>query len=353
MLEIGCFAIGILLGAALVWFGTRLNKKPEINENSAANNAAQQAWQQSQSQIQALVQPLHDALNKHQQYLHNSSLQQQQNHTSLQTNLNMLNDETKRLRAVLHNPQQRGSWGELVLLRALEIAGLQRDVHYSVQTKLASETETTGRPDVIINLPNGLQIAIDAKVPINAVLASDAAETADPNLWQQHAKQLREHVKTLSKRKYWQLMGASSPPMVLLFIPNEGLLSAALVSDTGLLEFAAQQQVLLASPANLLGILAAVHAGWQNEQSKQNADKIAQLAQQMLEYMKTHLDNLQKHGQRLAQLQQSYNSVIHSLDRRLIPKTRTLASMAPTTISDTTWAAPPQVSISLDLDEAA
>lgn len=345
------FIAGIVLGAALVWLGTRLNKKP-ASDDSAVNNAAQLAWQQSQQQIQALVQPLHDALAQHQQYLHSSSLQQQQHQTALQTNLNMLNEETKRLRAVLHNPQQRGSWGELVLLRALEIAGLQRDVHYAVQPRLNNEDES-GRPDVIITLPNGLQIAIDAKVPINAVLANDTADNADPNLWQQHAKQLREHVKTLSKRKYWQLMGASSPPMVVLFIPNEGLLSAALVSDTGLLEFAAQQQVLLASPANLLGILAAVHAGWQNEQSKQNADKIAQLAQQMLEYMKSHLESLQKHGQRLSQLQQSYNSVIHSLDRRLLPKTRQLATLAPTTISEAALTAPPQLALHDDVDEAA
>lgn len=249
------------------------------------------------------------------------SLQQQL--TQLGNTHARLQETTTSLTQALKSPTVRGRWGELQLRRVVELAGMTNHVAFDEQASAES-----GRPDMIVYLPNSGVLPIDSKVPLEAYLAA-ATETDDRRRKQyllQHAKAMRERVKELGQKQYWEQF-QQAPDFVIMFIPNESCLAAAFENDPDLLEYAITKKVLVSSPVNLLALLRAVAYGWQQHQIADNAIKIAREGQELFDRLKKFVDHLTDVGKTLKKLVDGYNRAIASLDRRLLPAVRRFQEM--------------------------
>jgi len=230
-----------------------------------------------------------------------------------------LQDTTTSLGNALKSPTARGSWGENQLRNVIRLAGMESYCDYSEQFT-GGEGEKNQRPDVVINLPTGGRIAIDAKAPLAAYLRMQ--ETADVATKEaelkQHAKDLRLHVKTLADKKYWDLFGHDTPDFVVMFIPGEGFVADAMKTDTALLDDAMKQRVLVASPMNLMALLLTVAKGWQSQKLAEHADQVAKLGSEMYERIGTVLDKMDKMGSGLRSTNAAFNEMIGSVETRLL-----------------------------------
>jgi len=249
------------------------------------------------------------------------SLQQQL--TQLGNTHARLQETTTSLTQALKSPTVRGRWGELQLRRVVELAGMTSHVAFDEQ----ASTEM-GRPDMIVHLPNEAVLPIDSKVPLDAYLA--AATATDEQLRKQnlaqHAKAMRERVKELGQKQYWEQF-ERAPDFVVMFIPNEACLGAAFENDPDLLEYAISKKVLVSSPVNLLALLRAVAYGWQQHQIADNAIKIAREGQELFNRLKKFVDHLADVGKSLKKLVDGYNRAMASLDKRLLPAVRRFQEM--------------------------
>ena len=249
------------------------------------------------------------------------SLQQQL--TQLGNTHARLQETTTSLTQALKSPTVRGRWGELQLRRVVELAGMTSHVAFDEQ----ASTEM-GRPDMIVHLPNEAVLPIDSKVPLDAYLA--AATATDEQLRKQnlaqHAKAMRERVKELGQKQYWDQF-ERAPDFVVMFIPNEACLGAAFENDPDLLEYAIAKKVLVSSPVNLLALLKAVAYGWQQHQIADNAIKIAREGQELFNRLKKFVDHLSDVGKSLKKLVDGYNRAMASLDKRLLPAVRRFQEM--------------------------
>ena len=249
------------------------------------------------------------------------SLQQQL--TQLGNTHARLQETTTSLTQALKSPTVRGRWGELQLRRVVELAGMTSHVAFDEQ----ASTEM-GRPDMIVHLPNEAVLPIDSKVPLDAYLA--AATATDEQLRKQnlaqHAKAMRERVKELGQKQYWEQF-ERAPDFVVMFIPNEACLGAAFENDPDLLEYAIAKKVLVSSPVNLLALLKAVAYGWQQHQIADNAIKIAREGQELFNRLKKFVDHLSDVGKSLKKLVDGYNRAMASLDKRLLPAVRRFQDM--------------------------
>ena len=249
------------------------------------------------------------------------SLQQQL--TQLGNTHARLQETTTSLTQALKSPTVRGRWGELQLRRVVELAGMTRHVAFDEQASTES-----GRPDMIVYLPNGGVLPIDSKVPLDAYLAA-ATETNEQLRKQnlaQHTKAMRERVKELGQKQYWDQF-ERAPDFVVMFIPNEACLGAAFENDPDLLEYAISKKVLVSSPVNLLALLRAVAYGWQQHQIADNAIKIAREGQELFNRLKKFVDHLADVGRSLRKLVDGYNRALASLDKRLLPAVRRFQEM--------------------------
>lgn len=249
------------------------------------------------------------------------SLQQQL--TQLGNTHARLQETTTSLTQALKSPTVRGRWGELQLRRVVELAGMTRHVAFDEQASTES-----GRPDMIVRLPNEAVLPIDSKVPLDAYLA--AATATDEQLRKQnlaqHAKAMRERIKELGQKQYWEQF-ERAPDFVVMFIPNEACLGAAFENDPDLLEYAIAKKVLVSSPVNLLALLRAVAYGWQQHQIADNAIKIAREGQELFNRLKKFVDHLADVGKSLKRLVDGYNRAMASLDKRLLPAVRRFQDM--------------------------
>ncbi|MBM3184315.1 MAG: DNA recombination protein RmuC [Chlamydiae bacterium] len=235
-----------------------------------------------------------------------------------------LRHEMIRLTQSLRSPQVRGSWGEIHLKRVIELAGMVNHCDFSEQMTVANDGKIW-RPDVVIHLPGEKQIVIDAKTPLNAFL--DASETEDEEIrkkkLQEHAMQLRRHLKELSLKEYWKQLGLS-PEYVILFLPAEGFYSAALQVDPELIEVGADRSVLIATPTTLIAILRAVALTWKQENMSKNAQEIAQVGQDLYDRISIFCDHWNKVGKNLNSAVDSFNQSAASLESRVIVSARKL-----------------------------
>lgn len=249
------------------------------------------------------------------------SLQQQL--TQLGNTHARLQETTTSLTQALKSPTVRGRWGELQLRRVVELAGMASHVAFDEQASTES-----GRPDMIVYLPHQGILPIDSKVPLDAYLAATAA--TDDKLRKQHltqhAKAMRERVKELGQKRYWDQF-ERAPDFVVMFIPNEACLGAAFENDPDLLEYAITKKVLVSSPVNLLALLKAVAYGWQQHQIAENAIKIAREGQELFNRLKKFVDHLADVGKSLKKLVDGYNRALASLDKRLLPAVRRFQDM--------------------------
>jgi DNA recombination protein RmuC len=252
-----------------------------------------------------------------------SSAQLLQRIASLDTAGQGLRDETRRLTDALKRPGVRGRWGELQLKRVVELAGMLEYCDFMEQHTIQGADDERIRPDVVVRLPGGKRIVVDAKAPLDAYLRALEApdEIARQNLLGEHARQVRNHISQLSAKSYFDKV-ASTPEFVVMFLPGEMFFSAALEQDPGLIECGVEKRVIPASPTTLIALLRAAAYGWQQEAMEENARKISDLGKNLYEAVRTLGERVQTLGTRLKSTLEAYNDSVGSLEGNVLVKAR-------------------------------
>ena len=233
-----------------------------------------------------------------------------------------LRDETRRLTDALKRPGVRGRWGELQLKRVVELAGMVEHCHFSEQETINGDSGRI-RPDVIVHLPGGKHVVIDAKVPLDAYLRALEAGDEDTRqkLLADHARQVRTHIAQLSAKNYFDKI-TSTPEFVVMFLPGEMFFSAALEHDPSLIEHGVERKVIPASPTTLIALLRAVAYGWQQEAMEENARKISENGKLLYEAVRTLGSRFDTLGTRLKSTLEAYNDAVGSLEGNVLVKAR-------------------------------
>jgi len=237
--------------------------------------------------------------------------------------------EASRLANALQSPAVRGSWGENSLKRCVELAGMSEFCDFDTQETFWTEEGRRLRPDLIVRLPNKRIIAVDSKVPLIEFLgaSNENDENRKRELLNAHAKTLRRHIDTLSRREYQSSIG-DTLDFTVMFLPGEHFLSAALVTDPALFEYAVDKKIYLASPTVLLPLLRAVAAGWKAERTEENAKRMYDAGVDLFNRFVKVMELFAELGSGLARTVEKYNAVVRSIDSRLWPKGEELQRMS-------------------------
>ena len=249
--------------------------------------------------------------------------------------------ETNKLVRALRSPNQRGRWGEVQLRSVVERSGMVPYCDYVEKESVTSDGRRL-TPDMIVRLPNGACIVIDSKVPIDAYLT--AAETQDDakkeSLLKEHARQLRDHIRTLGAKSYWSRF-SPTPELVVMFLPGDPLLSMALQTDPSLFEFAIDQRVIPASPLTLVALLRTVATAWQQQRLAANAEEIQAMGRELYERLTTMADHVVQVGTHLKRAGAAYDDFVGSLDSRVMVSARRFRELGISAAKELPEALPP------------
>src|ERR1700687_4169546 len=290
---------------------------------------------QRQTAIAGLVDPLKTSLDKFQEQMSNVESSHQKAYGELSAQVMhltessvLLRQETGSLVTSLRQPQIKGKWGEMTLRRAAELTGMSKHCDFPEQLTLDTEDGRL-RPDLVVHLPGGRRIVVDAKVPLHAFLTALTGRTADEyrTAMNQHAALVRTHVGALSSKKYWEQF-TPSPDFVVLFLPGESFFSAALEQDRTLIEDAMNKRVVLASPTTFLALLRAVDYGWNQQQQGEDAQQIAELGRDLHDRFVKFLNYLSEIGSSLERANKAFNKAVASAESRLIPGAKKFQTLA-------------------------
>lgn len=279
--------------------------------------------------IETLVKPIHDALQASQKQI--TELEKSRSEAyggiksqleSMQLSQQSLAQETQNLVKALRRPEVRGRWGEITLRRLVELAGMVEHCDFQEQVHNVGEDQII-RPDMIVRMPNQRDLVVDVKTPLDAYLeAVEAKDDAQRQIGlQRHARNVRDHIKALSSKAYWAQF-KNSPEFVILFIPGDQFLSAALNEDPDLIENALAQQIILATPTSFVALLKAVAYGWRQLALADNAQEIRELAEDLYGRLATFVAHMNKVGRQLGSSVESYNRAVGSLERKVLPGAR-------------------------------
>ena len=239
-----------------------------------------------------------------------------------------LRTTTEGLAKALKSSTTRGKWGEIQLRRVIEAAGMLEQCDFVEKESVTTEYGARQTPDIIVKLPGGASIVIDAKVPIEAYLAAadSDSETIRRDRLAAHARQLRDHVKALGAKDYWKQF-QPAPEFVVMFLPLEPLLAAAFEQDGTLLEQAAAMRVIPATPMTLLALLMAVASGWKQQQLAENAEEIRLVGRDLYERLATMFEHLEDVRRGIKQTAESYDRFLGSLEQKVEPAARRFKEM--------------------------
>jgi DNA recombination protein RmuC len=303
----------------------------------AVSDSSQQVFALADSRVQAteqVVAPVRDSLNRLNDRLSSLELQGASWQSQLKQQVESvhlsgveLRQATHALAEALRRPQVRGNWGEMQLRRSLELAGLTE--HCSFEQQVTRSTDAGAlRPDVVVALAGAKSVVVDAKVPLDAFLAATHAVDAATRETElaRHAKQMRHHVDTLAAKSYWQQF-APTPEFVVMFVPGEAIFAQALDSDPGLLDYAADKQVVIATPTTLIAMLKTVSYAWTQEALAANAREVHELGRELYERLCTVGGHLDKLGRSVTNVVASYNAAVGSLESRVLVSARRMRDL--------------------------
>ena len=343
-------AAGVALGALAIWalVGRRLGERErelavaraelELERRAAderltqaVKSASAEAFQANNSaflelaetKLTGYVRPLKESLEKVDGQVRTLEQARERAYGALGEQLSTLSDRTATLATALRTPHVRGRWGEIQLKRVVELAGMLPYCDFEEQVT-ATTDDGRLRPDLVVRLPGGKQVVVDAKVPLAAYL--DACEASDAEREQHlaaHARQVRDHMAKLSAKSYWQQFG-DTPDYVVMFLPDEGFFRAAWEHDPSLVETGVRSRVHVASPTTLIVLLQSIAYGWQQESVAEDAREIQALGRELYDRVAVVGGHLSKVGGALKSAVGAFNATVGSLETRFLPTARKL-----------------------------
>ena len=285
----------------------------------------------AEARLSGQVRPLKDSLDRMDQQLQGVERVRQEAYGTINENVRLLRRDQERLRAetgnlvtALRTPHVRGRWGEIQLRRVIEMAGMVEHCDFTEQQTTTDDDGRVLRPDVVVQLPGGKHVVIDSKVPLVAYLDAFQEHVTDEERRAHlgnHARHVREHIHRLGQKAYWRQFPAS-PEFVVMFLPDETFLRAALEQDSSLIELAVSNNVIPASPTNLIGLLRAVHYGWQQETIAESAREVSELGRELYKRLATMGAHVGRLGKSLDGAVKAYNETVGSLERQVLVQAR-------------------------------
>jgi DNA recombination protein RmuC len=299
-------------------------------ENLGSHQQGAQATLKEREQaIETLVKPIQESLARTSEALREIETARQRDFGSLRQHLTDMRDtnsalqrETRNLVQALSKPQVRGQWGEIALRRLVELAGMTAHCDFEEQVHVAGE-EGALRPDMVVHLPEGRDIVVDVKTPLDAYLAAAEAPTDEIRgaALKRHSQHVADRVRLLSSKNY-AAQFSHAPQFVVLFLPGDQFLSSALDHQPDLLDRAMSSNIILTTPSTLLALLKTVYNGWQNVRLAENAERIRRLAEDLYARLSTFRNHMGKIGASLESSLRAFNAAVGSLERNVLPGAR-------------------------------
>jgi len=312
----------------------------ELQERQRADEAARAERDRAESKVLQALTPVQESLRTMQNAVTELETQRSRQHGELSQQLKSATESEERLRstaeslaAALKSNSTRGVWGETQLRNVVAAAGLVERVDFDLQSSISSDAGA-GRPDMVVHLPGGKNIAVDAKVPFNSYLeASQIPATATgeegakrEQLLKAHVRALRFHIDALAGKSYWDGLEAS-PELVIAFIPSESLVSSALEADPSIMDYAFGKRVALASPVTLWSVLKTVAFSWQQDVLTEDAKALFDLSRELYGRLSRLSEHVEKLGRSIERSVKDYNAFVGSLERQVLPSARKLSAL--------------------------